>query len=125
MTKWQHVLLWASLAIYVGARVCQLYANRLPTLLIVILHVVPPAIFAFIHGSILYRFRGMLVFIACCLGVGGLSESLSLRTHSMRKARTGSMEAARRAGMMPAMAAVSTSTPIAMAMTGTFTLVVS
>jgi hypothetical protein len=46
-------------------------------------------------------------------------------THSMRKARTGSMEAARRAGMMPAMAAVITSTPMAMVMTGTFTLVVS
>ncbi len=43
----------------------------------------------------------------------------------MRKARTGSMEAARRAGMMPAMAAASTSTPMAMAMTGTFTLVIS
>jgi hypothetical protein len=47
------------------------------------------------------------------------------RSHSIRKARTGSTEAARRAGMMPAMAAVSTSTPIAMVMTGTFTLVIS
>jgi hypothetical protein len=45
--------------------------------------------------------------------------------HSMRKACTGSMEAARRAGMMPAMAAASTSTPMAMIMTGTFTLVIS
>ena len=45
--------------------------------------------------------------------------------HSMRKARTGSMEAARRAGMMPAMAAVSTSTPMAMVITDAFTLVVS
>ena len=45
--------------------------------------------------------------------------------HSMRKACTGSMEAARRAGMMPAMAAASTSTPMAIAMTGTFTLVIS
>ena len=43
----------------------------------------------------------------------------------MRKARTGSMEAARRAGMMPAMAAASTSTPMATTMTGTFTLVIS
>ena len=45
--------------------------------------------------------------------------------HSMRKAFTGSMEAARRAGMMPAMAAASTSTPMATAITGTFTLVIS
>jgi len=34
------------------------------------------------------------------------------------------MEAARRAGMMPAMAAASTSTPMAMVMTGTFTLAI-
>src|SRR5215467_4188535 len=45
--------------------------------------------------------------------------------HSIRKARTGSIEAARRAGMMPEMAAASTSTPMAMVMTGTFTLVTS
>jgi hypothetical protein len=45
--------------------------------------------------------------------------------HSMRNARTGSMEAARRAGMMPAIAAASASTPMAMVMTGTFTLVIS
>ena len=65
------VLLWATLAIYLGARICQLYADRLPTLLIVVLHVVPPAVFALVHGSILYRFRGTLVFTALCLGVAG------------------------------------------------------
>lgn len=80
MTKWQHILLWTSLGIYVVARICQLYADKLPTLLIVILHVAPPAVFALIHGSILYRVRGFLIFAVCCLGIGGLSESLSLRT---------------------------------------------
>ena len=44
---------------------------------------------------------------------------------SMRKARTGSMDAARRAGMNPAIAAATISTPIAMAITGTFTVVMS
>ena len=73
------VLLWATIAIYLGARICQLYADRLPTLLIVVLHVVPPAVFALVHGSILYRFRGTLVFTALCLGVAGFTESLSLR----------------------------------------------
>jgi uncharacterized membrane protein len=68
------------LLLYVTARICQLYADRLPTLLIVFLHVVPPAVFAAIHGSILYRARGMLVFTAFCVGAGGLCESLSLRT---------------------------------------------
>ena len=80
MTKWQQMLLWGSLGLYAGGRVCQLFADRLPTLLIVVLRVVPPAIFALVHGSMLYRLRGMLVFTACCLGVGGVSERLSLRT---------------------------------------------
>ena len=46
------ILLWATLAIYLGARVCQLRADRLPTLLIVVLHVVPPSVFTLVHGSI-------------------------------------------------------------------------
>ncbi len=46
-------------------------------------------------------------------------------SHSIRKACTGSIDAARRAGMMLAMAAASTSTPIATLMTGTLTLVMS
>jgi Carotenoid biosynthesis protein len=74
------ILLWATLAIYLGARICQLYADRLPTLLIVVLHVIPPAVFALVHGSILYRSRRMLVFTALCLGVAGVSEILGLRT---------------------------------------------
>ena len=61
--------------------------------------------------------------------LGGKVQSLKTvyegAAHSMRKACTGSMEAARRAGMMLAMAAASTSTPMATIMTGTFTLVVS
>ena len=80
ITKHMQILLWATLALYLGARICQLYADRLPTLLIVVLHVIPPAVFALVHGSILYRSRGMLVFTALCLGVAGLLESLSLRT---------------------------------------------
>ena len=47
------------------------------------------------------------------------------KAHSMRNARAGSMEAARRAGMMPAIAAATVSTPIAMVMTGAFTLAIS
>jgi len=46
-------------------------------------------------------------------------------THSARKARTGSIEAARSAGMKPAIAAAAAITAIAIAMTGTLTLVIS
>lgn len=66
--------------LYVLARLCQLYADRLPTLLIVILHVIPPAIFALIHGGILYRMKGISIFVAFCLGFGSLAEGVSLRT---------------------------------------------
>jgi uncharacterized membrane protein len=74
------VLLWSTLLLYVLARLCQLYADRLSTLLILILHVIPPAIFAIIHGSILYRLKGIAIFAAFCLGFGGLAEGISLRT---------------------------------------------
>ena len=80
--RWQTVFLWTSLGFYLTARICQLYADRLPALLIVVVHVVPPAVFAMVHGSMLYRLRGMLVFVACCLGTAGFCESLSLRTGS-------------------------------------------
>lgn len=73
------IALWACLAIYAIARVCQLFADKLPSLSIVILHVVPPAVFALIHGAQRYGWRGILTFTAFCLGVGALSESLSLR----------------------------------------------
>jgi putative membrane protein len=68
------------LLVYAMARISQVCADRLPTLLIVILHVVPPALFALAHGSVLYRARGIAVFAVFCLGFGTLAESVSLRT---------------------------------------------
>lgn len=73
-------MLWLALFLYLDARICQLFADRLPTLLIVLLHVVPPALFALVHGSILYRPKGIAVFTVACLTVGAAIESLSLRT---------------------------------------------
>lgn len=72
--------LWGMLVLYMLARLCQPFAGRLPTLLIVVLHVVPPALFALAHGSVLYGRRGMAAFAAFCLGFGTLAESVSLRT---------------------------------------------
>jgi hypothetical protein len=73
-------LLILFLLLYVVGRILQLYSDRVPTLLIVILHVVPPAAFALLHGRLLYRLRGIMVFTALCLGSGTFFESLSLRT---------------------------------------------
>ena len=78
--KWQEALLWLVLFVYLDARLCQLFANRLPTLLIVVLHVVPPAVFALIHGSIVYRPKTILLFAVICMSVSAAIESFSLRT---------------------------------------------
>lgn len=79
-TRLQGGFLWTMLLLYVLARISQLYADKLPSLAIVMLHVVPPALFALLHGSMLYRLKGISVFTVFCLGFGALFESLSLRT---------------------------------------------
>jgi uncharacterized membrane protein len=73
-------LLAGLLLLYVMGRFCQPFAGRIPNLLIVSLHVIPPALFAVIHGSRIYRFRGILVFVFLCVGVGASFEILSLQT---------------------------------------------
>lgn len=73
-------LLLILLFLYLVARILQVFAGRVPSLLIVILHVIPPLLFAVIHGARVYRLQGILVFTTLCLGVGVLFESLSLRT---------------------------------------------
>ena len=79
-SKWLEPALWGTLALYVIGRLFQLIANHLPTLLVVCLHVVPPAVFALLHGSRVYGVRGIARFIALRLGVATVAESLSLRT---------------------------------------------
>lgn len=71
------VALWL---IYACARVLQAFPTRVPTLLIVILHVVPPALFALVHGQRRYGLRGILIFAGLCLAVASGFEILGLRT---------------------------------------------
>jgi uncharacterized membrane protein len=78
--NWKRYLFAFLLLSYLLGRFFQLYADRLPTLLIVMLHVLPLAIFALVHGAMVYRLRGILIFAVLCLGIGSLFESLSLRT---------------------------------------------
>ena len=78
--RWQEVVLWTMIAIYVVGRICQQFPGPVPVLLIVVLQVVPPAVFAFVHGSMVYRMRGMLAFTLFCAGGATVCESLSLRT---------------------------------------------
>lgn len=72
--------LWILLLSYVVGRVLQLFAGRIPNLPIVVLHVIPPLLFAFVHGTRLYRWRGIVVFAVLCLAVATFFEILSLRT---------------------------------------------
>lgn len=80
ITRWQTFLLWTALLLYAQGRICQLYPDRISIQLIVFLQVVPPAVLALVHGSILYGVKGMSAFATFCLGIGAASESLSLRT---------------------------------------------
>lgn len=76
----QRIVLWTMIAVYALGRISQQYPGPIPVLLIVALQVVPPAIFAVVHASMVYRLRGMLVFMLLCASVGSIGESLSLRT---------------------------------------------
>ena len=73
-------LLLALLFLFLVARILQLFAGRVPNLLIVILHVIPPALFAVVHGVRIYGSRAILIFVTLCLSVGTVFESVSLRT---------------------------------------------
>ena len=75
----QRLVLRTLLFLYVAARILQLFAGRIPALAIVALHVLPPALFALIHGARIYGSQAM-VFLTLSLGVGSLSESLRVRT---------------------------------------------
>jgi len=76
----QGAFLWGLLLLYLGGRISLLYADTLPGFAIIILHVVPPALFALVHGSMLYRWKGIAIFAAFCLSFGTLAEIASLRT---------------------------------------------
>ena len=73
-------LLFMLLSLYLLGGILRLLAGRVPSLLIVTLHVIPPALFAVIHGARIYGSRGILVFTALCLSVGAFFEIVSLGT---------------------------------------------
>jgi putative membrane protein len=72
--------LWAMLALYAAARVLQLFADRVPMLVIVVLHVVPAGAFAILHGARIYGRRGILVFACLCVGTGAVFEIVGVHT---------------------------------------------
>jgi uncharacterized membrane protein len=73
-------VLWSLMVVYALARFLQVFPHQIPMLAIVALHVVPPALFALIHGAMFYRLRGILAFIGICLVIGNIFENLGVRT---------------------------------------------
>ena len=59
------------------ARVLQAYPDQVPMLAMVALHVIPPLLFALLHGALRYGIRGILVFTGLCLLVGDLHRRQS------------------------------------------------
>ena len=73
-------LLWLLIALYAYSRILQVFPGPASMMDVVALHVLPPALFALIHGALLYRIRGSIVFILICLVVGNIFENIGVLT---------------------------------------------
>src|SRR5215211_85134 len=82
MTKGQNTTLsWTLVAVFtVVTLVWRLVPNALPPLVSVMLVTLLPFVFAFVHGSVNYRFRDVLVFVAITLVVSNIFENTSILT---------------------------------------------
>jgi hypothetical protein len=86
-----YVLFLSLIAIYAVARVLQVLPGRIPMAAVVALHVLPPIVFALIHGSGLYRTRGILMFFAICLVIGNIVEIPTRQKNSWVSSGWGSL----------------------------------
>jgi uncharacterized membrane protein len=73
-------MLWLLVLLYAVARVLQAFPDRIPTLAIFLFHVVPPLLFALVHGARRYGLRGILVFVGLCLTIGNVLENVGVLT---------------------------------------------
>jgi uncharacterized membrane protein len=65
---------------YAVSRVLQAFPQRAPLIATVVLHVLPPLLFALLHGRILWGWRGILLFFAICFAVSGAIEKIGIST---------------------------------------------
>jgi uncharacterized membrane protein len=75
-----YLALYVLIAIYTVSRVLQGFPHSAPMLVIVTLHVLPPLLFAFLHGRMLWTTRTILVFFAICSVVSGTVEKIGITT---------------------------------------------
>src|SRR5689334_20740116 len=78
--RWVLFALIALMAVYSVAVVLPWFFGKLAVQLIVAAQIIPPALFALIHGSQVYRLRGILAFTLICLAIGNIFENLGIRT---------------------------------------------
>jgi hypothetical protein len=71
-----YLALYTLIAIYAVSRVLQGFPQSAPMLVIVTLHVLPPLLFALLHGRLLWGWRGILVFFGICSVVSGTVEKI-------------------------------------------------
>jgi uncharacterized membrane protein len=77
---WVRYSLIALIWIFGVASALPVLGSNLPPSMLVALQIIPPALFALLHGVQIYRPRGILVFTAICLAVGNIFENLGIRT---------------------------------------------
>lgn len=70
---------WFLIVPYLAARFLQVFPGRVPMPLVVALHVVPPAVFALLHGAKYYGWRSILTFLALTLVIGNALENVGVR----------------------------------------------
>jgi len=76
-----NTLLWGLVAVYTGVILLRgLAPDVLPPLVSVTLVTLLPFVFVFVHGSLRYGFRDVLVFAAITLVVSNIFENLSILT---------------------------------------------
>jgi uncharacterized membrane protein len=79
-TSGNHLTFFSLIVLYSAARVLEVFPGGVPMLAIVALHVLPPLVFAWMHGTQLYGWRGMLTFFAICLVIGNVVENVGVLT---------------------------------------------
>lgn len=72
--------LWAIIAFFTAATFLPFFPDAVPPRLTVACHIVPTALFALVHGTRIYRLRGIIVFALFSLIIGNIFETIGVLT---------------------------------------------
>jgi putative membrane protein len=75
-----NLALWSLLALYAAARFLPLLGDKIPVSVIAAMHIVPPLLFALLHGLLLLGRRAVAAFFLLFLVVGNVIENLGVAT---------------------------------------------